>query len=203
MRFVRSSRSGARRLLGAGPVLAALAGPVAAKPVVLGDSIGVGIAAAAGAPRLAHNSVAIRGDDALQQIRRTAPGSLALLSLGTNDAVGGARDVAPAIDRLVAAARAGRLRLVWVGPPCVFKPWNAEAARLDAILRGRLGGEVTYVSLADRAICDRRLRAADGVHFTAAGYALIWRVQAAVGIAPARPVAGSVAAGPALRPVLP
>lgn len=148
--------------------------PPSGATAVLGDSIGVGLSLASGVPRLAHDSVTIRSADAVRQIGRLPPDALAVLSLGTNDAVGSLAGVDKGIDRILRAAQDARVRLVWVGPPCVFKGWNTNVQRLDAILRARLADRVPYVSIADAGVCDRRLRAGDGVHFTMKGYAALW-----------------------------
>jgi hypothetical protein len=151
--------------------------------IVLGDSIGVGVSMASGLRRLAHNSVSIQSSaDAIAQIRRTPPGTVAFLSLGTNDAVGSIAGVTGGIDRIVDAAHKADVSLVWIGPPCVFKGWNTNVVKLDAILRQRLAGKVPYVSVADEGVCDRSLRAGDGVHFTMQGYQVLWsRARAAAG----------------------
>ena len=163
------------------PVSAARAAP----GIILGDSLGVGVSMAAGVPRLAHNSVAIRSADALDQIKRTPAGTVAFISLGTNDAVGSISGVEPGIDRIVDTAKSAGVKLVWIGPPCVFKPWNSNVEKLDGILKRRLAaGPVSYVSMADSAICDRSLRAGDGVHFNMRGYAMLWgRARDAAGVA--------------------
>lgn len=155
----------------------------ASKAIVLGDSIGVGVSMAAGVPRLAHNSVSIRSADAISQIQRAPRGSIAFLSLGTNDAVGSIAGVEKGVDRIVDAARSADVHVVWIGPPCVTKAWNTNVMKLDAILKQRLAGQITYVSAADPNLCDRSLRAGDGVHFTMKGYSILWaRAREAAGV---------------------
>jgi hypothetical protein len=174
----------------------------AAEVIVLGDSLGVGISMASGAPRLARNSVAIRSADAVSQIRRTPKGSVAVLSLGTNDAVGSIAGVEAGIDQIVAAAQSSGTQLVWVGPPCVLKAWNSNVNRLDGILRTRLSGKsgVTYVSVSDQELCSRDLKARDGVHFNMRGYQLLWARAAQAGGLPIQTVkASSRPAKPAKR----
>jgi hypothetical protein len=154
----------------------------AEKGIILGDSIGVGVSMASGLPRLAHNSVSIRSANAVEQIHK-AHDSVAFLSLGTNDAVGSIAGVSGGIGRIVEAARKSNVKLVWIGPPCVLKSWNTNVVKLDAVFKSQLAGRVTYVSVADEKICDRSLRAADGVHFTMQGYQILWsRARAAAGV---------------------
>jgi lysophospholipase L1-like esterase len=156
----------------------------AAPGIILGDSLGVGVSMAAGVPRLAHNSVAIRSADALEQIKRTPRGTVAFISLGTNDAVGSIHDVEPGIDRIIDTAKTHGVKLVWIGPPCVLKSWNTNVEKLDSILKRKLSaGPVAYVSVADAAVCDRSIRAGDGVHFNMRGYAMLWgRAREAAGV---------------------
>ena len=103
------------------------------------------------------------------------------MSLGTNDAVGGALDVDKRVEAIVAAAEAQGIKLYWVGPPCVLKPWQAHSKKLDEILKAQLAGtSVTYVSLQDPSFCDPSIHAGDGVHFSMAGYARLWHKAATV-----------------------
>lgn len=155
---------------------------VDAAEVIIGDSIGVGLSMASGARSLAHNSVAIRGGDTMSQLAKVTRGDIGVLSLGTNDAVGTLAGVGAAIDRLVGGIEKSGVRIIWMGPPCVLKKWNVNVERLDRALRERLQStSITYVSVADQAICDRSLRAPDGVHFNMRGYATLWSRVAAVG----------------------
>lgn len=151
----------------------ALAGPAAADAVVIGDSLGVGVSMASGLTRLARNSVAIRGGAILGQLREAPAGSTVFMSLGTNDAVGRIDGLDGDISRIIAAASG--VRLVWIGPPCVMKEWDANALKLDAVLRARTAGTgVTYVSMRDPGMCASGARAKDGVHFTMGGYGMMW-----------------------------
>ena len=162
-------------VLWAGAVLS----PAAASPsrvIILGDSIGVGLSLAGGSQRLAANSVAIRSNEIMEQLRRVESSQVAVVSLGTNDAVGHLRGVEKAIDQIVDHVNRNNLRVVWMGPPCVNKVWNSNVVQLDRILQERLrrAPRITYVSVADQNYCDRNLRAGDGVHFTMKGYGLLW-----------------------------
>jgi hypothetical protein len=154
----------------------------AAPGMILGDSIGVGLALAGGVKSLAHNSVRIGADGVLREIASAPAGTVMFISLGTNDAVGSIKGVEARIDRVVAAIDASGAKAVWVGPVCVIQPWNETVVKLDALLRRKLAGRVTYVSLADDAYCDASIRGHDGVHFTAAGYHRLWaKARAAAG----------------------
>jgi hypothetical protein len=160
----------AAALLVAGGASAARA---ATNGIVIGDSLGVGVSMASGLTRLARNSVAIRGGAVVSQIQQAAPGSVVFMSLGTNDAVGRVDGLDGDIGRIVAASRG--VKLVWIGPPCVLKAWDSNAERLDGMLRARLSGTgVTYVSMRDPGLCAPGSRAKDGVHFTMAGYGMMW-----------------------------
>lgn len=164
----------------AGLFFAGAAPVVAANEVVTGDSLGVGVAMASGFENRAANSVSIRGGKALDQLRRVRPGSTVFMSLGTNDAVGSIKGLEKGIDQLVQTAQAGRLKLVWIGPPCVNKSWDRNALALDAMLRERLAGTgVTYVSMRDPSLCTPSVRSSDGVHFNMEGYRNMWSKAAA------------------------
>jgi hypothetical protein len=79
-----------------------------------------------------------------------------------------------------ATGKASRLKLVWIGPPCVNKAWDKNAAELDGILRDALSGTgVTYVSMRDASLCSAALRGKDGVHFNMEGYRNMWSRTAA------------------------
>ncbi|WP_158816181.1 SGNH/GDSL hydrolase family protein [Methylocapsa sp. S129] len=161
-------------------VLIALPSAAMAGGEIIGDSLGVGVSWAAKLPSLAKLSIAIHGGQILEQIRQLPRGTTAFMSLGTNDAVGGAVDVKKPVQDILAAAAAQDVKLVWLGPPCVFKPWDAYAIKLDANLRQELEGTgVIYVSMRGPDICDRSLRGAEGVHFNMAGYTLMWQKAAA------------------------
>jgi hypothetical protein len=182
----------------AGLFFAGVSPAVAMGEVVTGDSLGVGIAMASGFENRAANSVSIRGGHAVDQLRRVRPGSTVFMSLGTNDAVGSIRGLDKGIDKIVETAKASRLKLIWIGPPCVIKTWDNRAVELDGILRERLAGTgITYVSMRDPSLCSPSARGSDGVHFNMEGYRNMWsRVAAASGyqvasVTPAAPVANS------------
>ncbi len=102
------------------------------------------------------------------------------MSLGTNDAVGGALDVKAKVAAIVAEADKLGVKLVWIGPPCVLKPWEEYAKKLDGILAAQLSGtSATYVSTQGAEFCDAKVHAPEGVHFDMAGYTRIWQKAAA------------------------
>ena len=148
----------------------------AAPGLILGDSIGVGLSLASGVKSLAHNSVVIGRDDILQQIAQVPAGTIAFISLGTNDAVGSIKGISARIEKVLGAVEAAGIKAVWVGPVCVNQPWNTTVGELDGLLEQKLAGRMTYVSFADAALCDSAIRGHDGVHFSFAGYQRLWKL---------------------------
>lgn len=164
----------------AGLFFAGAAPALASGEVVTGDSLGVGIAMASGFENRAANSVSIRAGSAVEQLRKIRAGSTVFLSLGTNDAVGSIKGLEKGIDRIVETAQASRLKLIWIGPPCVNKSWDTRALELDGILRARLANTgITYVSMRDPSLCSPSVRSSDGVHFNMEGYRGMWARAAA------------------------
>lgn len=157
--------------------------PAFAGIYVGGDSLGVGVGWAGKAPSVADESVRIKSRLPLSQISKVPKGSTLFLSLGTNDAVGGVLAVKDSVNAILTAAADRQIKLVWLGPPCVFKTWDTDAAALDGVLSGLMANEgVAYVSMRDDALCVKSLRAKDGVHFTMKGYRMMWdRAVAASG----------------------
>ena len=172
-----------------------LTAPSFADIYVGGDSLGVGVGYAGKAKSVADESVRITSNVPLKQIAKVPKGSTLFLSLGTNDAVGGVLKVQANVDAIISAASDRQIKVVWLGPPCVFKTWDDDAKALDGVLAGIMAQQgVTYVSMRDDALCVRSLRAGDGVHFTMKGYRMMWdRAIAASGEA-GRAGAVSVAA---------
>jgi hypothetical protein len=156
----------------------------ASEVVILGDSIGEGVAMAAHVRGLARISVHIRGPQALAQIARAPEGSIAVLVLGTNDAEGPTTDLGPHIDKLVQAAAKKNIRLIWVGPSCVRRRWDAKAEAFDKYLSEALAARnIQYVSTRDPTLCLGHLHDLDGVHFKMQGYTYIWeKARSAAGI---------------------
>lgn len=147
----------------------------AADVVVVGDSIGVGIAAAAGLKKVARNSISLRRGNIPAEIARTPAGAVVILSVGTNDALDPLRAVTPAIDHAIDQIAKTKRDVVWVGPPCAFGKWAQGTAAIDGYLRERLTATaIRYVSLRDDWICNSANRASDGVHFRHSGYVYLW-----------------------------
>ena len=162
--------------MGLGLTAALLAlSPAGATIYVGGDSLGVGVHLASKAPSVAKESVRITSSVPVNQIYEVPKGSTLFLSLGTNDSVGGVTKVNSNVDAILSAASDRNIRVVWLGPPCVFKTWDDSAKALDSVLASELSARgVTYVSMRDDALCSRSLRAGDGVHFTMKGYRMMW-----------------------------
>ena len=146
---------------------------------VIGDSLGVGVGWASKLPSRAKISVSIQSGAILEQLRQAHHGDTVFMSLGTNDAVGGALNVKSKVETIVKTADELGVKLVWIGPPCVKRSWDTQSQKLDAILREQLAGtSVTYVSMRSDGLCDRSVRAPDGVHFSMEGYGRMWRKAA-------------------------
>ena len=161
---------------------------------VIGDSIGEGVHLATNYPSPANRfNVAIYTPNIFQQIKEMPEGAKVFMSLGTNDAVGGLVDQKKRVADIVAAAEAQKIKLYWLGPPCVIKPWEVSSRKLDEALAAHLAcTSVNYVSLQDSGFCDASLHAGDGVHFTMAGYSRIWQKAATVAGVPVVVAAVSV-----------
>lgn len=155
--------------------------PRAERPIVVaGDSLGVGMAMAAGLPYVAV--VGTHGTDVKaieKQLKLVPPGHQVVMSIGTNDA----HDYPNLLDKLRAAIVVYAIvldttPLTVLGPPVVKASWDAQAAAVDAALAGPLplptGAQLPrYVSL--RGFDTRPWsRSADGIHFTTKGYAALW-----------------------------
>jgi hypothetical protein len=151
----------------------------AAEGEVIGDSLGVGVGWASKLPSHAKISVSIQSGAILEQLRQARRGDTVFMSLGTNDAVSGALNVKGKVESIVKTANELGVKLVWIGPPCVMKSWDVNSGKLDSILREQLAGtSVTYVGMRSEGLCDRSIRAPDGVHFSMEGYSRMWRKAA-------------------------
>jgi len=175
-------------LAGVSCVLAALASAQATTGIVIGDSLGVGLAEVSHLKNFARNSVHIRGPKALDQIRGAPEGATALVVLGTNDAEGSITNLDKSIDDILNAAAKKHMRLVWIGPPCVHRPWDTRARELDKMLAAKLPARgVTYVPMRDQTFCTGGNHEPDGVHLKTKGYVYMWdkaRRVAGYGVAP-------------------
>jgi hypothetical protein len=162
-------------LAGASCVLAALVTAQAATDIVIGDSLGEGFAEVSHLKSFAKISVHIRGSKALDQVRRAPEGATAFVVLGTNDAEGSITNLDKSIDDILNLAAKKRMRLVWIGPPCVHRPWDTRARELDKMLAAKLPPRgVTYVPMRDQSFCTGGMHEPDGVHLKTKGYVYMW-----------------------------
>jgi hypothetical protein len=149
---------------------------------IIGDSIGEGLHLASSYPSPANRfNVAIYTPKIFDQIREMPRGANVVMSLGTNDAVAGLDEQQPRILQIAAAAREQGIKLTWLGPPCVRTAWEAHSEKLDKVIAATLADtSVAYVSAQTPEFCAPGLHAGDGVHFTMAGYRLLWQKAASV-----------------------
>jgi len=176
---------------------------------IIGDSIGEGLHLASSYPSPANRfNVAIYTPKIFEQIREMPRGANVVMSLGTNDAVAGLVDQQPRILQIVDAAREQGIKLTWLGPPCVRTTWEVHSQDLDRTIAAALAStSVAYVSAQDPEFCAPGLHAGDGVHFTMAGYRLLWQKAASVAGIPIleasasdrKPAAASVKKGPSSK----
>lgn len=173
----------------------------ATEGVVLGDSHGLGIGRASGLQNFSRISIHIRGPKILDQIRHAPSGSIGFLVLGTNDANGSIARLDKSIDDILQAADAKRMKLVWIGPPCVKVSWDNRARELDGVLRAKLAARgVRYVSIRDEEFCNGGLHSRDGVHLTTRGYAFMWEKARLAANFPAGASQTRLAAAPSATP---
>ena len=166
-------------------LLACAGGAQASGELVLGDSLGVGVKAVSGRTGPARLSQFIRNDQILAQLATVPSGATAFLVLGTNDSAGSVKGLENNIDNIVRAADARKIKLIWVGPPCVRKAWDSNSKALDAMLTARLAStSVKYISIrSDDALCSGQYTGGDGVHLNFAGYSIMWnKARAAAGL---------------------
>ena len=143
--------------------------------LVLGDSIGAGIATTIGLKSVARRSFSLRRGDVGAQLKQIPANAVGLMSLGLNDAADPVEHLSKSIEKVVETALASGRNVVWIGPPCVTKAWDKRAEALDAYLKQRLAPTaIQYVSLRDANICAPKLRTRDGEHFTVEGYRYVW-----------------------------
>ena len=180
-RQARAFRASATHTLAGLPLAGLLLVAHAASParaadgLVLGDSIGQGLATTIGLKQIAKRSFSLRRGDIGAQLAQLPAGAIGLMSLGLNDAADPVDHLTKSIERIVETATGVDRKLVWLGPPCVLKAWDKRAAELDAFLKQRLAAtSIQYVSLRDDRICSPALRTRDGEHFTVEGYRYLW-----------------------------
>lgn len=161
---------------------------------IIGDSIGEGLHLASSVPSPANRfNVAIYTPKIFEQIREMPRGANVVMSLGTNDAVAGLDEQQPRILQIAAAAREQGIKLTWLGPPCVRTAWEVHSEKLDKVIAATLADtSVAYVSAQTPEFCAPGLHAGDGVHFTMAGYRLLWQKAASVAGIPILEAAASV-----------
>jgi lysophospholipase L1-like esterase len=169
----------------AGLLLACAGSAQAMGELVLGDSLGVGVKIASGHTGPARLSQFIRNDQILTQISLVPDGATAFLVLGTNDSAGSVKGLEKNIDNIVHAVESRKIKLIWVGPPCVRKAWDKNSRDLDAMLSARLASTtIKYISIrSDPALCSGQYTGGDGVHMNFAGYSILWnKARAAAGL---------------------
>lgn len=179
--------------LPAGLLLACAGSAQATGELVLGDSLGVGVKMASGHTGPARLSQFIRNDQILAQLNTVPAGATAILVLGTNDSAGSVKGLEKYIDNIVHAVDSRKIKLVWVGPPCVRKAWDKNSRDLDAMLTTRLAStSIKYISIrSDTTLCSGQYTGGDGVHLNMTGYSLVWnkaRVAAGLPDSEAKPI---------------
>ncbi|MBX3514755.1 MAG: SGNH/GDSL hydrolase family protein [Xanthobacteraceae bacterium] len=138
----------------------------------IGDSLGVGMSISVSLPkdlRLAKEGTLTIA--AVEQIKRCPPGSIGIISDGTNDAAFPGNRLATfahqyeiVVDRVIAAADAQGVTLIWYAPPKVPYAWDRYSQIAADTIKARLAGtDHRYVETRNRKWC--ALRAPDGVHF--------------------------------------
>lgn len=171
--------------LTAGLLLTCAGNVQAAGELVLGDSLGVGVKMASGRTGPAKLSVFIRNDKVISQFDSVPAGATAFLVLGTNDSAGSVKGLEKYIDNIVQTAESRKIKLVWIGPPCVRKAWDKNSRELDALLTTRLAStSIKYVSTrSDAALCSGQYTGGDGVHLNMTGYGMLWhKARVAAGL---------------------
>lgn len=151
--------------------------PPAAKMLMTGDSIGVGIAGVLGINSIAevgetHDKIAAQFENGYARKKLDSCWSgLVLASVGTNEASQGRTTVD--VDAIVRAAKGCAVcwartgactnvtrEVVIIGPPCVKRAWDKNSAAIDAqLIRDTAKLRLRYVSL--RKFCNV---SRDGVH---------------------------------------
>lgn len=137
-----------------------------------GDSIGVGIAKSANLPSTAKSGAFTSA--VIKQLSSVPAGSTLYVSSGTNDAIWGRTQLKAVVNRIVKVAGSKSIKIVWIGPPKVYKGFDGSSKKLDIWMKSYMPTKnITYFALRTPEFSDRSIRTPDGIHFTAAGYALI------------------------------
>lgn len=143
--------------------------------VIVGDSIGEGIATSNGLRSVARRNVSLVRSDVAGELRRIGKGAIAVMSLGLNDAGDPLTRLRKPIEKAITAIEGTGVTVIWLGPPCVLTKLDGKVRDLDGYLQARLAGTpIRYISLRALGVCDKSLRAKDGIHYTFAGYKEIW-----------------------------
>lgn len=180
MRQRMKYRGRALALLAIGSIASAIANgdswAYAAEGFFIGDSIAAATAQTIGMRGVARHSVSLRRNAVAPQFQQVPKGAVALMSLGLNDAAIPVLAMRKDVEQVIEGALRTGEKVVWIGPPCVLKHWDARAKEMDDYLQQRLATTtIQYVSLRDPQICQPALRAGDGEHFTEAGYRYVWQ----------------------------
>ena len=149
---------------------------------VIGDSIGVGVSWAAGSrsprpPRTASPSTAARSWSSFARPRKARRCSSAWAPTTPSAARSTSRRKSPPSSPKPTSSASN-----WSGSgrPACASPGRNTPSKLDGILAAELSGtSATYVSTQGAQFCDAKVHAAEGVHFTMAGYSLMWQKAAA------------------------
>ncbi len=122
--------------------------------VVLGDSLGEGVAMASGLEKRSALSIHIRGRSLYNSSNEHLKVRPRFSCSARNDALAGVEKLDMYIEKIVRTAETRKIRLVWIGPSCVRTYWDKRAAILDGILQKTLAAKsVLYVSMRDERLC--------------------------------------------------
>lgn len=147
-----------------------------AKPIVGGDSIGLGLGKTEHVRTVAIGGVQAHQRNYLHKEFGGVPnGSTLILSLGTNDAFRNRLSMHTPMSFIATQAKFHQWNVVWIGAPKVFTAWNARVAVVDhRIQRLCYAFGFKYINIYNH--IGSQYRTPDGVHFTTQGYRKIWRL---------------------------
>lgn len=142
--------------------------------LLLGDSLAAGLQSPL-APIAAHTRIGASSFEPWE--RHVRPGYAVVLVVGSNDTPGPA--LAVRFKALVERLASGSGGLIIAGPPCACEPgMDDRLAAVAELQRGATEAQPRTTWLPLRSVtvdadgrCRRAGRTADGLHFTAAGYA--------------------------------